>query len=373
MYCSTISAMQEKTLLLRCTISHSQRRFSNVISSLQSLRYTAMISAVIPPINATKWRFAVTAALSKKKERHGCLPVDQSAVVVASVRSIDRLTLPWNDKVEKVKTKDRSFVSNASSNSYEQKAAFFLFGRAANRQLLFDEFRWCQRHKKHWSHPWQPRSAWQLCDNIKACSMSSFKGKKNKGKASELNLQKSTADMLMRKRWRRALLDRVRYASLSHRQAWLLEMSVDKCCKARLYRSRKQVQITERDNIVNWMFVNKSTCLNAVIWTTLMSWIHTRRHSSTVSYCMRAISIIRAMCDRLHCVTMFGRTAHARTNAAYTRISTEMTSIVHIGDTVKAYGPLNSYSTFNFESLLGTLELCDPRTAVNPRPLVSAQ
>ena len=59
--------------------------------------------------------------------------------------------------------------------------------------------------------------------------------------------------------------------------------------------------------IDNWMFVNKSTCLNAVVWTILMSWVHTRRHSSTVSYCMRAISIIRTMCDRLRCITMFGR------------------------------------------------------------------
>ena len=155
-----------------------------------------------------------------------------------------------------------------------------------------------------------------------------IQGKKNKGKASELNLRKSTADMFMRKRWRRVLLDRVRYAFLDHRQAWWRETSAGKCSKARLYRSGKEVQIAERDMSDNWTFVNKSICLNAVVWTILRSWIHTRRHSSSGTYCMRAIVIIGTMCDRLRCITIFGTTAHTRTNATYTRISTEMTSIV---------------------------------------------
>ena len=37
---------------------------------------------------------------SRLKIVRGCLPVDQLVAVVVSVRSIDRLTLSWNEKVE---------------------------------------------------------------------------------------------------------------------------------------------------------------------------------------------------------------------------------------------------------------------------------
>ena len=46
-------------------------------------------------------------------------------------------------------------------------------------------------------------------------------------------------------------------------------------------------------------------------------------------------------------VTMFPVLYSARHNVQVIH------SIVHVGDTVKAYGPLWNYSTFNFESLLG--------------------
>lgn len=46
-------------------------------------------------------------------------------------------------------------------------------------------------------------------------------------------------------------------------------------------------------------------------------------------------------------VLIFSRLYSARHNVQVVH------SIVHVADTVKAYGPLSNYSTFNFENLLG--------------------
>ena len=92
--------------------------------------------------------------------------------------------------------------------------------------------------------------------------------------------------------------------------------------------------------------------------------VHIMHISESRSIDNDSLTTLRHLC--MEYVLMFPRLYGTRHNVQVVH------SIAHIGDTVEAYGPLNSYSTFNFESLLGRSELCDP-TAVNPRPLVSAQ
>ena len=86
--------------------------------------------------------------------------------------------------------------------------------------------------------------------------------------------------------------------------------------------------------------------------------VHIMHTSESRSIDNVSLTNLRHLC--MEYVLMFPRLYGTRHNVQVVH------SIVHIGDTVEAYGPLNSYSTFNFESLLGRSELCDHRSAINP-------
>ena len=78
--------------------------------------------------------------------------------------------------------------------------------------------------------------------------------------------------------------------------------------------------------------------------------VHIMHISESRSIDNESLENLRHLC--MEYVLMFPRLYGTRHNVQVVH------SIVHIADTVEAYGPLNSYSTFNFENLLGKSELC---------------